>query len=70
MAFRDLEQFLRNLSTDPDLRAAFKKDPESAMKSAGLSDGEKDLVRRQDVDGTKKYLSDQYLAASSVRFDY
>jgi hypothetical protein len=70
MAFRDLELFLRNLSTDASFRDAFAKDPETVMKEAGLSDTEKSLVRSKDVDATKKYLSDQYLAASSIRFDF
>lgn len=70
MAFRDLELFLRNLSTDASFRDAFAKDPEKVMKDADLDDTEKDLVRRKDLDGTKKYLCDQYIAATSIRFDY
>ena len=41
--------------TDPARRAAFKADSERAMADAGLSDYEKDLIRRQDWNGMLRY---------------
>ena len=66
MAYRDLEQFLRNLSMHSHLRQAFAKDPESVMSEARLSDQEKALLRAKDTAGIKKYLGDSYLAAASI----
>jgi hypothetical protein len=66
MAFRDLELFLRNLSTHASMRAAFNRDPETVMKEAGLTETEKKLVRGKDVQAIKKYLADRYMAASQI----
>lgn len=66
MAYRDLEQFLRNLSKHSHLRDAFKKDPEKVMREAGLTAAEKALVRGKDKAALKKYISDKYAAALLV----
>ena len=66
MAYRDLEQFLRNLSTHATLREAFAKDPEGVMREAGLSDQEMQLLRAKDTDAIKKYLGESYLAAVMI----
>jgi gallate dioxygenase len=49
-----LNRFLHAL-IGPDVRAAFLADPESAFERAGLSDVERDLVRRRDWPGLIHY---------------
>ena len=41
--------------SSPSVRAAFLADPEAAFERAGLSDGERDLVRRRDWRGLIHY---------------
>jgi gallate dioxygenase len=52
-AFR-LNKFLHSL-VEPGFRAAFLADPEALFDRAGLSDGERDLVRRRDWIGLIRY---------------
>lgn len=40
---------------EPARRAAFRADPEASMAAAGLSDGERELVRRRDYEGMLDY---------------
>jgi gallate dioxygenase len=49
-----LNKFLHSL-VQPDLRAAFMADPEAAFESAGLTEVERDLVRRRDWIGLIRY---------------
>ncbi len=67
MAYRDLEQFLRNLSKHSHLREAFKKDPQKVMSEAGLTAAERKLVLGKDKAAIKKYMGDKYAAALSIQ---
>lgn len=49
-----LNKFLHRM-IDPDHRRRFLDDPEAAFAAAGLTDEEKDLVRRRDWDGMIRY---------------
>ncbi|KLE34750.1 gallate dioxygenase [Aurantiacibacter luteus] len=49
-----LNHFLHSL-TDPDVRRAFRDDEEATMAGAGLSEEERDLVRRRDWIGMIHY---------------
>jgi hypothetical protein len=69
MAYKDLEQFLRNMAKHPTFRAAFKKDKEKVMSEAGLTAFEKTLVRANDKAGIRKYMGDKYGAAQQIQLD-
>ena len=49
-----LNKFLHRM-IEPDHRAGFLADPEASFAKAGLTDEEKDLVRRRDWDGLIRY---------------
>jgi gallate dioxygenase len=49
-----LNRFLRDLVL-PDHRAAFTADPEAAFERAGLSEQERDMIRRRDWQGMIRY---------------
>lgn len=66
MAYQDLEQFLRNLSKDPDFRAAFQKNRQQVMSDAGLSSEEQALVLGGDKDAIRKYMGETYGAAQMI----
>ena len=49
-----LNHFLHSL-TDPEMRRKFREDEEAAMAGAGLTDEERDLIRRRDWIGMIHY---------------
>ena len=49
-----INKFLHSL-VDPDHRARFLEDPETSFKEAGLTEEEKDLIRRRDWQGMIHY---------------
>ena len=67
MALQDLHALLVALSKHSDLQEAFSQDKEKVMEEAHLSDDEKDLVRKGDVDAIRKYLGDEYAKASAIK---
>lgn len=69
MAFRDFEQFLRNLSKHPDFRAAYKKNKKKVMTEAGLTAAEQSLVLSGDKAAIKKYMGEKYSAAQQIHID-
>lgn len=70
MATQSLEKFLRDLSADPTLRAAFREDRDKVMTRAQLSDVEKELIRKNDEAALKQYLGDTYLAGLAVNLSH
>ncbi len=46
---------------DPKIREAYKADPEKVMNDAGLTDYEKDLVKRQDWNGMIRYGTSTFM---------
>lgn len=50
--------FIAKLSKDPKKAAQFKKDPDAAMKGAGLSAEDKAVLRTKDSKKIRKHLGD------------
>ena len=48
-----LVEFLSKLGSDPALADAYTKDPEATMTQAGLTDEEKVMVKKGDVESLK-----------------
>ena len=48
MPVTTLAQFLRTLNVDPGLLAAFEKDRESVLAASGLSEVDREMLRRSD----------------------
>jgi hypothetical protein len=51
-------QFLTELSQNPEMREAFKNDPDACMDAAGLSNEEKDVLKSGDPDKIRSHLGD------------
>lgn len=50
--------FIAKLSKDPKKAAQFKKDPDAAMKGAGLSAEDKAVLKTKDAKKIRKHLGD------------
>ena len=58
MASQDVAAFINKLSTDPNLRAQFKANPDAVMDQEGLSEEDKQVVKSGDPDQLRTHLGD------------
>lgn len=72
MASQNLLHFLIALSKHVDLQRSFRnaETKERLMTEAGLSEDEKELIRKNDVEGIKAALGDDISAPYLIRLDF
>jgi len=72
MASENLLHFLIALSKHTDLQRSFRNTDarERLMEEAGLSEDEKQLIRKGDVEGIKAALGDDIGAPYMIRLDF
>lgn len=68
MAKKNLQHLLIALSRFSSLYTKFKKDPDSVMGEAGLSEKEKTLLREGNEAKIRKYLGDEMVALIKLPF--
>jgi hypothetical protein len=63
-----LASFLAQLTTDADLQAKFRADPDGVMKAAGLTAEESQLLRSGDAQKISDYLGGEGPVAGVIVF--
>ena len=53
-------QYLTQLSENADLVEAYKRNPERAMKEAGLSEANRDMILEGDIEGIRAAIQQDF----------
>jgi hypothetical protein len=67
---QSLVDFLEELDSNAELKAAYQKDPVGTAKKNGLSDEDVDIIKNKDWDAVNKQFQDLSKSTKNVDYNY